>query len=54
MTDAKDNFIDWSEKKAYFWVFRPTNYLKLRSKDIAKQKNVKKRWNKLQKNQAKT
>ena len=54
MTDAKDNFIDWSEKKAYFWVFRPTNHLKLRSKDIAKQKNVKKRWNKLQKNQAKT
>ena len=41
-------------KRAYFWVFRPSNYLKLRGTDIVKLKNVKKRSNKLQKNQAKS
>ena len=28
-------------KRAYFWVFRPSNYLKLRGTDIVKLKNVK-------------
>ena len=51
MTEAEDNFRD-CPKRAYFLVFRPTNHLKLRRKDIAKQKNEKKRSNKLQKNQA--
>ena len=39
-------------KRAYFWVFWLTIHLKLCGKDIVKRKNIKKKINKLQKNQA--
>ena len=53
MTEAEENSVI-APKRAYFWVFWLTIHLKLCGKNIAKRKSIKKKTNKLQKNQARS